>query len=72
MRIFTGAALSVLVAAVVALLPQAAAGQGTPGGGLGRPYLHVFVAYVIAWALVLGWLVSIARRLARIERRLDE
>jgi CcmD family protein len=35
-----------------------------------RPFWHVFVAYAIAWLLVLGWLISIARRLGRVEERL--
>lgn len=63
----------VLIVAVVGgvLAPDVAA-QGVPGSGLGRPYWHVFLAYVIAWALVFGWVVSIARRLARIEKRLDD
>lgn len=34
-----------------------------------RPYWHVFIAYAIAWALVMGWAVSIARRIGRVERR---
>lgn len=59
-----------LVAAVVD--PFSLAAQGTPGAGLGRPYWHVFIAYALAWVLVLGWVVSIARRLARIERRLED
>ena len=35
-----------------------------------RPYWHVFIAYAIALVLVLGWVISIARRLGRLERRL--
>jgi hypothetical protein len=35
-----------------------------------RPYWHVFVGYALAWLLVFGWVVSIARRLTRIERSL--
>jgi CcmD family protein len=35
-----------------------------------RPYWHVFTAYALAWVLVVGWLVSVARRLARLERSL--
>ena len=35
-----------------------------------RPYWHVFIAYAIAVLLILGWVVSIARRLASLERRL--
>jgi CcmD family protein len=30
----------------------------------------MFIAYFIAWALVLGWVVSIARRLGRVEKAL--
>lgn len=67
-------------AAVVTLalvLPAGAAAwqmgpEGLSGQTLGRGYLHVFLAYALAWALVLGWVVSIARRLARVEHRLDD
>ena len=37
---------------------------------LGRAYWHVFTAYAIVWLLVLGWLISIVRRLRRVEERL--
>ncbi len=37
---------------------------------LGRPYWHVFAAYAIVWLLVLGWVLSIVRRLRRVEERL--
>jgi len=37
---------------------------------LGRPYWHVFAAYAIVWLLVLGWVISIVRRLRRVEDRL--
>jgi len=37
-----------------------------------RAYWHVFIAYAIAIVMVLGWVVSIARRLARIEAQLGE
>ncbi len=40
--------------------------------GLGRPYIHVFLAYVIALVFIGGWVISIARRLARVERRLKQ
>ena len=65
---------AVLLLVAVALAAPAAA-QEAPGLGaqrLGRGYTHVFWAYALAWALILGWVVSIARRLARIEHRLDE
>ena len=37
---------------------------------LGRAYWHVFAAYAVMWILVLGWVVSIVRRLRRVEDRL--
>ena len=37
-----------------------------------RPYWHVFIAYAVTIALILGWVVSIGRRLARIEAQLSE
>ncbi len=37
---------------------------------LGRGYWHVFAAYAIVWLLVLGWVISIVRRLRRVEERL--
>lgn len=38
---------------------------------LGRAYWHVFAAYAIVWILVLGWVISIVRRLRRVEERLS-
>ncbi|MCH7890642.1 MAG: CcmD family protein [Gemmatimonadetes bacterium] len=37
---------------------------------LGRAYWHVFAAYAVVWLLVLGWVISIVRRLRRVEERL--
>lgn len=37
-----------------------------------RGYTHMFIAYAIAWLLVIGWVISIARRLGRIENALRE
>lgn len=67
----------VLAAALVLAwfgLPDALAAQAEAMGRqqLGRPYWHVFLAYAIGWALILGWIVSIARRLGRVERRLQD
>lgn len=36
-----------------------------------RPYWHVFIAYILVWLILFGWVVSIARRLGRIERGLQ-
>ena len=37
-----------------------------------RGYTHMFIAYVIAWAVILGWAVSIARRLGKLEKALKD
>ena len=37
-----------------------------------RGYTHMFIAYAIAWILVIGWVISIARRLGRVERALKD
>ena len=66
-----GVALLGLVVLAAPLL-----GQDMPGGGLGaqsmQPYRFVFIAYAIAWLIVLGWVVSVARRLSRLTRRLED
>ena len=46
--------------------PQAIASQNLRG------YNHMFIAYFIAWAIILGWVISIARRLGRVEKALKE
>jgi CcmD family protein len=49
--------------------------EGTPGGAASqnmRAYRFVFIAYALAWILVFGWVVSVGRRLARLERRLGD
>jgi CcmD family protein len=55
-----------------ALSPALLAAQSSTNqiGGM-RAYWHVFIAYAIAIVLVLGWVVSIGRRLKDIEERLD-
>ncbi len=64
----------VLVVLGVLLLQvnQAWAQAGEPLGSqtLGRAYWHVFAAYAVVWLLVLGWVISIVRRLRRVEERL--
>ncbi len=37
---------------------------------LGRAYWHVFAAYAIVLLLIGGWVISIVRRLRRVEERL--
>ncbi len=64
-----------LVIALIATLgiPEDLVAQGAALGQqrLGRPYLFVFLAYAIAWALIFGWIISIARRLRSLERKID-
>jgi CcmD family protein len=63
-----------VVALVLVQAPLAA--QAVPGGGVAgqdmRPYRFVFIAYALIWILVFGWVVSVGRRLAKLERRLEE
>lgn len=67
-----------LALALLALdtLPLLAQDGGVLGTGLGgqslRPYRFVFYAYAIAWLFVLGWVVAVARRMARLSRRLGD
>jgi CcmD family protein len=67
----------IVLAALVILLPDAGFAQGMadPSALANqslRGYTHMFIAYAIAWAVVVGWVISIARRLARVERALKE
>ena len=51
---------------------QAQGGSSLASQTLGRGYWHVFIAYAVAWLLVLGWAISIARRLSKVEREIEE
>lgn len=64
-------ALAALLALLVATGPLAAQATNLAGQRLGRGYWHVFIAYAVAWVLVLGWTVAIGRRLTRVARRLE-
>jgi CcmD family protein len=52
----------------------AVAAQATSANAIGglRAYWHVFIAYAVVIVLVLGWVISIARRLKDVEQRLAE
>ena len=71
---FLGWAVSALVLLLVAV-PAFAQETALPGSGLAgqslRPYAFVFIAYAIAWVFVLGWVISVARRMSGLARRLD-
>ena len=66
------AMFALLLPAWIALTPATSVAQTASQsvGGL-RAYWHVFIAYTIAIVLVLGWVVSIGRRLREVEQRLD-
>lgn len=56
--------------------PAWAQETGLPASGMAqqtlRPYWHVFIAYAVTIVLVLGWVMSISRRLKDVEERLKE
>lgn len=72
------ALVPILVAVLFAAFAMSLAAQAgaLPGTTLAeqslRPYRFVFIAYAIAWALVLGWVISVARRASALARRLEE
>ncbi|MDA0312135.1 MAG: hypothetical protein O2992_08465 [Gemmatimonadetes bacterium] len=37
-----------------------------------KPYWHVFIAYAIVLVAVLGWVISMGRRLSALETRLGD
>jgi hypothetical protein len=71
------AVLIVLFLALLVGLPVAGFAQGMDAAGTLasqslRGYTHMFIAYALAWLLVMGWVISIARRLGRIEKALKD
>jgi len=63
--------LSLLLALGAVAVSAQSSGAAAGVGGL-RAYWHVFIAYAIVILLVLGWVVSIGRRLKDIQQRLGE
>lgn len=59
-----------LAVIVLSLAPGLLEAQAPAGARQMRDFWHVFAAFGIAWLLVFGWAVSIARRLARVEEKL--
>lgn len=74
------AASGLLALGLLACTSAALAAQETmsnlPPSTLGaqslRPYWNVFIAYAIAIVLVLGWVISIGRRLKDVEEKLGQ
>ena len=54
-----------------AVPPAAPAGELLVAPRSGRAYNHVFLAFGIAWALMLGFVVMLGRRFAAVERDLS-
>lgn len=61
------AACAVVAALGVTLSPAVLAAQGEAGRGALRPFVHVLLAYAVAWIAILIWVWLIARRLRRLE-----
>jgi CcmD family protein len=59
---------------MLAIPCSAVAAQATGANAIGglRAYWHVFIAYAVVIVIVLGWVISIARRLKDVEQRLSE
>lgn len=70
-RVVVALLVALVVAPLVAAGPLAAQAEELGRQTLGRPYWHVFLSYAIGWALILGWVVAIARRLGRLEKSLQ-
>jgi CcmD family protein len=69
-RLFRGALTALILTLPLSAL-AAQDGAATTVGGL-RAYWHVFIAYAVVIVLVLGWVISIGRRLKDVEQRLGE
>ena len=64
-----GAAVAIALAQIpTGLLAQAA--EPLSSQRLGRPYVFMFIAYALVLGGILAFVISIAVRLARVEKRL--
>lgn len=64
-----GLALSILVLIVA---PSEVWAQDAGAGAREmRHFWHVFIAFALAWIVIFGWIVSIVRKLRRLEDRLQ-
>ena len=71
-RILDGLPALVLALGAHAVLAQSVAGQTPLASQSLRPYWHVFIAYAIVILVVLGWVISIGRRLKDIQERIGK
>lgn len=66
-----GAPVSTPAPAAAAAAPSSAASglpRYTPPRTL-RAYAHVFIAFTVAWVLLLGYMVSLSRKFKRVEEQ---
>lgn len=77
-RLKNAAAASLVLILFAVVTPALSAQEisGLPPSTMGeqslRPYWNVFIAYAIAIVMVLGWVISIGRRLKNVEEKLGE
>lgn len=64
-----GVALLAALAALLAFSAPVSAQVGTEvlAQQSLRPYWYVFIAYALAWLLLMGWIVSIGRRMRSLD-----
>jgi hypothetical protein len=69
--LFLGVVSALMLVRATDLLAQETELPDRVARGSLRPYWHVFAAYAVAWLILFGWVVSIARRFARLDLSRD-
>jgi len=66
--------LPIAFAVLLLAIDRSGVAAQTAASGIGglRAYWHVFIAYAIVILMVLGWVISIGRRLKDIQERLGK
>ena len=64
---------TMLLIGVASMIPLELFAQAAPAATRleMRHFWHVFIAYALAWAILFGWVLSILKRLRRVEEKLD-
>lgn len=72
-RIFRSGASALFVLALTAapMMAQAMPGEGVSSQTL-RAYRFVFIAYTLCWLFVMGWVISVGRKLSKLMHRLED
>jgi CcmD family protein len=64
--------VAVVLSLLTALLtPVSAFAQAPPIGGPFRSYVHVLIAFGMAWVMVAIWVFRIGRKVSRLARELE-